>query len=389
MPLRLSSFRIPTLPARLPQPWHWLLLIALSVLIGGALEAMRLPAALLLGPLLAAIVAQNVGARVALPAHGTKVAQAVIGCLIARAITPQILHGFAAQWPLFVGITLATLALSGGIGWIVTRMGVVPGTTAIWGLLPGGANTMVLMAEEFGADARLVAFMQYLRVLFVTVIASLLAKALSHGHASPATAPSWFPPIPLQPFIETLALIALGVIAGRASRLPNGVMFLPMLVGSALHAAGLVAIELPPWLLAGTYLFLGWNIGLRFTRPVIASAGRALLPTVLSILAMIGFSGLLAVLLVVGLGTEPLAAYLATSPGGADSVAVIAASSHVDSGFVMAFQTARLLAVMLLGPLMSRFIASRVAPRGAAIPPQVAAKAAVARDEAQRLGNVD
>ena len=40
----------------------------------------------------------------------------------------------------------------------------LPGTTAVWGSSPGAATAMVLMAEAFGADARLVAFMQYLRV---------------------------------------------------------------------------------------------------------------------------------------------------------------------------------------------------------------------------------
>lgn len=39
----------------------------------------------------------------------------------------------------------------------------------------------------------------------------------------------------------------------------------------------------------------------------------------------------------------PLTAYLATSPGGADSVAIIAASAHVEISFVMAMQLARFL----------------------------------------------
>jgi uncharacterized membrane protein AbrB (regulator of aidB expression) len=62
------------------------------------------------------------------------------------------------------------------------------------------------------------------------------------------------------------------------------------------------------------------------------------------------------------LGTDPLTAYLATSPGGADSVAIIAASSPVNAPLVMAFQTARLFAVIAIGPAMSRFIATRLTP---------------------------
>ena len=72
-----------------------------------------------------------------------------------------------------------------------------------------------------------------------------------------------------------------------------------------------------------------------------------------------GFSGLMALLLVGLLDVDPLTAYLATSPGGLDSVAVIAASSNVDISFVMALQTSRLIIITLIGPAIARFVADR------------------------------
>ena len=59
-------------------------------------------------------------------------------------------------------------------------------------------------------------------------------------------------------------------------------------------------------------------------------------------------------------GIDPLTAYLATSPGGMDSVAIIAASSNVDMSFVMALQAVRLVIVLLVGPPLARFIAQRM-----------------------------
>ncbi len=67
-------------------------------------------------------------------------------------------------------------------------------------------------------------------------------------------------------------------------------------------------------------------------------------------LALIALCGGLAVLLIVFAGIDPLTAYLATSPGGADSVAIIAASSNVDAAFVMSMQTLRFLGVLLAAP---------------------------------------
>ena len=58
-------------------------------------------------------------------------------------------------------------------------------------------------------------------------------------------------------------------------------------------------------------------------------------------------------------GVDPLTAYLATSPGGADAVAIIAASANVNVPFVMALQTARFMIVLIVGPGVARFIARR------------------------------
>ena len=67
-----------------------------------------------------------------------------------------------------------------------------------------------------------------------------------------------------------------------------------------------------------------------------------------------------AAFLVATTGHDPLTAYLATSPGGADSVAIIAASTDVNQAFVMAMQTVRLLAVLVLAPVVTRFMAARL-----------------------------
>ena len=57
---------------------------------------------------------------------------------------------------------------------------------------------------------------------------------------------------------------------------------------------------------------------------------------------------------------DPLTAYLATSPGGADTVAIIAATSPVDVPFVMAMQSARFIVVAFCGPAVARAVARRV-----------------------------
>jgi len=56
------------------------------------------------------------------------------------------------------------------------------------------------------------------------------------------------------------------------------------------------------------------------------------------------------------LHVDMLTAYLATSPGGLDTVAIIAAGSRVDMAFVMAMQTLRLFTILFTGPALARFL---------------------------------
>ncbi len=323
------------------------------------MEVAGFSAALLMGPMLAGVSVSLCGATIRLPKSFFFVVQIVLAMMIAGTISPTFVGNFSANWPLFLAIVMSVIALSSFSGWIITRMKILPGTTAVWGTSAGAASTMLIMATAYGADARLVAFMQYLRVLFVAGVATLVAQIGGHNGA-PLHALNWFAPVDLPSFAATLGVGTACAFVGTWLRIPAGAFLLPFAVGSAMSLTGVLKIELPQLLLAASYALLGWSIGLGFTRAILLHARRALLPTVLSIVALIGFSGLLAALLVLLLDIDPLTAYLATSPGGLDSIAVIAASSNVDIAFIMALQTSRLILVTFIGPALARFVADKV-----------------------------
>lgn len=344
---------------------QWMALLLLSALLVALLEWLRLPAALLIGPMVAGIVVGVSGGSIRVPELPFTGAQAVIGCLIAASIEPEILGRLLADWPLLIGTVLATLAASSLLGVLISRWGSLPGTTAVWGSTPGAASAMVLMAGAFGADARLVAFMQYLRVLIVSASAALVARLwVDTGAAGPAPI-VWFPPLVWPDFAATLAVAIVGAAGGALIRLPSAAFLGPMILGIALHLGAGVPLQLPEWLLAATYALIGWAIGLKFTRSTLAHAARALPQVTAAILALIAFCGGLAVALSRLLGVDPLTAFLATSPGGMDSVAIIAAASaRVDLSFVMALQMARFLVVLIAGPPLARLLARGMSGKG-------------------------
>jgi membrane AbrB-like protein len=341
-----------------PALW-WSVLLPASALLAWTFTALHLPAGVLLGCMLAGIVLSSRDISLKMPPVLFALAQGVLGCLMANSLQPAALARVASGWPIFLLATSSVIIASAVLGWIMMRRKIFPGTTAVWGLAPGAASAMVVMAEAYGADMRLVAFMQYLRVAMVTAVAALVARLWTTHDATLAVPVDWLAVHDPQHAGPTLLLAFGGALLARRLHIPAGSMVAPLLIGTALQASGHLVIELPPTLLAVAYAVIGWSIGLRFTRAILRHAARALPQVAGAIFALMGVGVGIAALLWWLAGLDPLTAYLATSPGGADSVAVIAATSAVDAGFVMAMQLARFLMVLVFGPPVSKFVASR------------------------------
>lgn len=337
---------------------QWLILVVLSGVLYAALQLLQIPAALLLASMLAGIATSTRNFSVRVPRQPFLFAQGLIGCLMALSMQPKMLLRVIHDWPLFLGFTVLVMGASAVLGWWLARHKILPGTTAVWGLAPGAASAMVLLSEAYGADARLVAFMQYTRVVIVTCIAALVARLWLGELSDQATAIEWWSLHSIPNVSGTLALVAAGLLISRAMRFPTGAMLLPLVLGVLLQSLGWLVIELPPALLAMAYMLIGWSIGLRYTPSTLAHAWRALPRVLLSIAVLIALGMLLATALALLGGFDPLTAYLATSPGGADSVAIIAMhAATVDAGFVMAMQLCRFILVFLLGPRVSLWVA--------------------------------
>lgn len=345
----------------LPLTAQWAMLLFCSLAVGFTLEYFHFPAALLIGPMLVGVVMALSGATIHISPHIFIGCQSVLGCMIALTLSPTIFHVLLSDWPLVLVVVVMTLLASGLSGWLLVRFSSLPGPTGAWGSSPGGASAMVAMAGEFGADVRLVAFMQYLRVLFVAAAAALVAHISMADQGAPA-AILWFPALDYR-FAATVFVAATGAWLGRKLHIPAGALLIPMLAGATLQVTGTLSIQVPQWLLALAYAFIGWTVGLRFTPAIVMLALKTLPQMVASILGLILLCGLMAWGLTLLLPVDLLTAYLATSPGGLDTMAIIAAGSHADIGFVMALQSLRLFSILLLGPTMARFISRHAVPR--------------------------
>ena len=346
---------------RHPRWLQWTILLVLSLIFAGLFDSVRLPAALLLGSMFAAILVAVANGAPKVTRTPFVLAQGIVGCLVARGLTAEIMVSLHDNWPLFVSVTVMVILACAGMGWLLARRQVLPGTTAIWGCWPGGAAAMMLMADAYGADIRQVAIMQYLRVVIVTVLATVVAHFWMGGaHPDHGVFSNWFDHVSVTNLGLTLLLAFSASLLANFIRMPAGPLLGPLIVGSILQIQGLIHITLPPWILMPAYITLGWCIGLRFTHQALSQAMRSLPLMMAAIIGLVLACGGIAAGLTIITDVDPLTAYLATSPGGLDSVAIIAATAGVNIPFVMAFQTARLLLVLLVGPALARFMSKKL-----------------------------
>ena len=338
---------------------HWLILLLLSIVFITLFNLIQLPAAIMLGPMLAGIIlgCRRTGIQVKLPFF--KGAQLVIGCMIAMSISPQVVRVFLHDWWLFVIIVLSSIAVSSFLGYILARLRIVPLMTAVLGFTPGAASTMVILADEYHEDVRMVAFMQYLRVLMTAFTAAIIA-AIVIPEQAPGTSASFstwiqttFPPLNATAFGSTIVLLIMSALLAHFLKTPAGFILMPLFLGGFLVGIGWLELQLPNWLLQISYALIGWRVGLAFDIQTLRKAYKILPHIFGATVTLMLFCALLAWVLVLIYDIDPLTAYLATSPGGLDTIAAIAFSHpYSDMSFVITLQVARLLLINLLTPLM-------------------------------------
>jgi membrane AbrB-like protein len=346
------------MPAFITRLGQWAALAVASGLLAYGLHWLELPGSIMLGPMVVGVVFALRGVPVAVPRWAFVLSQSMFGCLVARTLTPALFETFARDWLVMI-LVIATIVLSGAlVGFVLMRFGTLPGSTAAWGCTPGGASIMTAMAEAYGADLRMVAFMQYLRLFVVVLTASGVSYVLLGHRAILPGQTGWSLGFdaPLVPLFETLLIVGVGSFLGRKLPLPSGTLLIPMIAGAVLNSSGIVHLTVPFWLLCCTYAVLGWYVGLSFTASTVRYALRSMPQMLAAILFLVSLCCGAAWMLTRWMGVDGLTAYLATSPGGLDTVTAIALSSDCDVPFVISFQTMRLFAVVLAGPPLARWL---------------------------------
>jgi membrane AbrB-like protein len=323
--------------------------------LGGLVE---LPTPYLFAAFVVGIV-YALGSRVPLlpPRSVNLGAQAVIGVIVGTYVQRSTLSEVGATWAPVLGVCLATLALSVVTGIVLARVAPVDQATASFGMIAGGAAGIIAIARELHADERIVAVLQYLRVLIIVAVTPLVATLVFGIEAAKP------PTSHLDTSTSVLFLLGCGgagVALARAARLPAGAILGPMFVACACTLAGFdFAVAPPAAVIDAAFTVIGLEVGLRFTPSSIAQA-RAVLPAAVAMtLVTIAVSALLGVALSATANVSALDGYLATTPGGLSAVLALAVGSRTNTTFVVSVQVLRTILMLVAAPPLARWIAHR------------------------------
>ncbi|GFE13268.1 AbrB family transcriptional regulator [Streptomyces glebosus] len=349
---------------------RWALISAGAYAAGLAASAFGVPAPYLLCALLVGAVLALTGVvRERVPAPANRVSQALVGALMGSYLTwPALASAAPVALPL-TAVTAATIALSVAVAWLLARGRQVSRPSAVLGMVPGGSAAIVTCADELKADVRLVAFTQYLRVGLVATTAPLVAQWLASAASagSPGQAGDGGSGTGLLPLVTgsgqlagllTLAAVSVaGVLAGRRLRLPTPALIGPMLAALVATLSNALPGFAPAGLLQNlVFVFVGLDVGVRFTRETLVRVRRLLPSILLAIATVCAGCVLLAWLFATVTGTPVIDAYLATTPGGINAVLATAVSSHADVALISTVQSLRLLIVVLVTPMITRWL---------------------------------
>jgi membrane AbrB-like protein len=330
--------------------------LALGVAGGSLFAWFSLPLPWMLGSMTACTLAALIRAPIAAPAVVRPPMTMVIGVLLGAGFTPAILGQLPTWIPTVFGLAafvfICGLACVSYFRWVAG----FDRTTAYFAGMPGGLVEMVILGEERGGNARVIALIHAARILLIVFTLPFIVQWLegvSLGRRSgfgvslidaPWTAHAWL-----------IGTALLGATIGHYLRLPAKFLLGPMLLSAGVHMLGWSDFKPPQEIVNAAQVVLGTVIGCRF----LGTPPREILRILL--LSLGSTAILLAITLAFGFGISRVSDYgaipliLAYSPGGLAEMSLVALALSIEVAFVAAHHIIRIAFVMLGAGLFYSF----------------------------------
>jgi uncharacterized protein len=150
-----------------------------------------------------------------------------------------------------------------------------------------------------------------------------------------------------------VAAVGAAIVLDRLN-FPAGALIGAMVAVAALKIWGSGAPDMPGSIRFVALIVIGWDLGSRFDKQLLATVTNNLAPLVLVIGCFLVTGWILAWMLWKFGVMDPVTAVLATSPGGLVQMGALTSETQSNAALVVGFHLLRIVAVLLSAPLISR-----------------------------------
>ena len=229
-------------------------------------------------------------------------------------------------------------------------------STAMFSGAPGTLTAMVIIGGESGADERMIALTQGLRVVVVVLLMPLVVVVAT---ATAATTSSILPEG--GPFRwSDLGLLTCAAVVGfalaRLIDLPASAMTGAMVASAALYLGGLVQWCPPDTALWVCLWVLGSAIGSRFSTVTPQTFFRVSKHALAATALVMSVSALFAYVVSQVTNVAYLTALLSFTPGGVAEMCLIAIAFDIDPAFVAVHHLVRIAILITAAPFIARWL---------------------------------
>lgn len=315
---------------------------AAALAVGYAGFLLHIPLWWMLGPMLTAAAFSIGGVRPRVSDRLRRIGQMMVGASVGLNFSGPVLAELVRWFPLMIlAASFAILASCVG-GALFARFARIDPVTAYFASLPGGLAEMGNVGSAMGGRTEIIALLQTLRIALVvlTLPPILLALGTPDFSSLPAAGTVSYASILVLAAGSAIFSWCLGLL-----RLNNPYMIGAVIFTAILSTNDVVVGRMPTPVFALAQLLLGFAVGCRFNRAMLAEVPRVTVVGLLFVVFIMAVMAMFAWLSAWAAGLDFSTALLATSPGGMAEMTVTAQALHLAVPLVLSFQVVRGLMV--------------------------------------------
>lgn len=288
----------------------------------------------------------------------------IIGSMIGSRFSPELLSLLPQFWVSGLALLPFILLAHAGSYGIMRGLGRYDKRDAYFAALPGGIIDSVALAEEAGADLRVVTSQHFVRIILVVISIPLLfffVEGEAVGSLAGETLATADYDISDVALIVSIAIV--GLMIGQRTKLPVSHMLGPLLLALLLSVGGVVEIDIPEWLVHAAQYMVGTALGAQFSGISRRQLVRGLRMGLLSGLYMLVLAGAFAYGLAQQVPADFGAMFISFAAGGLAEMSLIALSLNFNPIVVALHHLVRILLTVYVGRFLSIRVFKLLPPR--------------------------